>query len=741
MYVRISIDGGILGKIKVRFKATFLKDDSGVQDELANFKALIDNQSRITEATTLEHILSTEENTAELLRTQYMSSEKLTKVETGVNVLVADMNDRKTERLSSIRAETIEKVLSISRESYQEDKLTLQRMKDELLQGSSRWLLDQTDYKDWMSQRTDSDLFLFIAGDPRTGKSFLLASIDNDLHNNNPDVAVAYHAFTGRDGKSARDRNDNDLISALKSMAFQIAQQNKTYAKEILGMKDTDLKPLETHQLWTKLKFSNYFDSKESVDIVLMFDGLDELPEHSARKFLELLRNAGRSATESRKIRPRIVATGRETTFEAFAANTTIFSTSEKNQSDLSLFLEQELNKAEDLQGQHIEMKDLLKTIRADLPLVARGSFSSVQQKLARIREAVESDAYLDDLTKIIWQDPAQDLDKIAQKIISDCYATSNSHDVKQLNELLSWTIFGCITFNIEELRAALFLSSGRSPLQPFEKKLRKRYARIFCLNGPYVLAEQSISDYLVQTCGTTAPSHTAASDLNGARVTMTVLINQADLRTTQQFLWDLTERVGIGRFDFFTANAEAASKGVIRCTEADSHHHIAEQLLKLLNEEPDDKTKEMVDYALNHLPWHIQKVMEALKEGNLGVAVQKAIAQRLVDLLNDVDAIEKFWDASKFWGVDWIDEEAVNTFRRWLTDKETITQLEPKERRWVKQHTADSEGKAGFFKPFTLMMCKRWLQDRMWDPYSSFRWIDRFMQTVSRICVYQALT
>ena len=684
----------------------------------------------------------------ELLRSQYISSEKLSNVETGVNVLVADMNDRKTERLISLRAETIEKILSMRRESYQDDRMTLQKMKEELFEGSSQWLLEQTDYKDWINQRTDADPVLFIAGEPRTGKSFLLASIDEDVRKSNPDIAVAYHAFTGRDGKSTRDKNDNELVSALKSMALQIANQNKTYAKEIEGMKDTDFKPSEAQkeigesQIWTKLKFSNYFDSKESIDIVLMFDGLDEVPEHSARKFLELLRSEGRSAIEAHKMRPRIVVTGRE----AFAADSTVFFTAENNQPDIKLFLERELSKAEDLQGQHVEMKDLLKTIRSELPLVAKGSFSSVQQKLARLREAVESDAYLDDLTKIIEQDPAEDLDKIAQKIISDCYAASTAHDVKQLNELLSWTTFGRSMFSIEELRAALFLSSGRSPLQPFEKKLRKKYARIFAIDGRYVTAEQTITDYVLQTSSTIVSNNAAVSDLNGAKITMTISINEADLRTTQQFLWDLTERVGIGRFDFFTANTEASSKGIIRCNEADSHHHIAEQLLKLLNDEPNVKTNDLVEYALNCLPLHLQKVKEALNKGQLGVVARKSIAKRLVDLLSDIDAIEKFWDASKFWGVapttsDWIDNEAVDTIRDWLTDEATIALLEPKERRWAKQHTADSEGKAGFFKPFTLMMCRRWLQDRTWDPYSSFDWIDKFIKMVSRFCVCQPLT
>ena len=120
----------------------------------------------------------------------------------------------------------------------------------------------------------------------------------------------------------------------------------------------------------------------------------------------------------------------------------------------------------------------------------------------------------------------------------------------------------------------------------------------------------------------------------------MTVPINNGDLRNTQQFLWDLTERVGVGHFDFFTAHIEAISKGVIQCSEAESHALISEQLLKLLNDEPLDKTEALIKYALAYLPSHLEKVIDKLKEEKLGVAARKAIAKRLVDLLSDVDTI-----------------------------------------------------------------------------------------------------
>jgi hypothetical protein len=166
-----SIDGGVLHQIKIGAKVTFLNDDSGVKSELTKFQALIDKQSRVTEATTLQHVLANEKNTVEILKSQFLSSEKLKGMETGVNVLVADMNDRKTERITSERVEAIAKKLSMTGESVQEAKVALQTMRESRLEGSAQWLLGHPDYKEWITPDTDSIPLLLLSGDTKTGKS------------------------------------------------------------------------------------------------------------------------------------------------------------------------------------------------------------------------------------------------------------------------------------------------------------------------------------------------------------------------------------------------------------------------------------------------------------------------------------------------------------------------------------------------------------------------------------------
>jgi hypothetical protein len=60
------------------------------------------------------------------------------------------------------------------------------------------------------------------------------------------------------------------------------------------------------------------------------------------------------------------------------------------------------------------------------------------------------------------------------------------------------------------------------------------------------------------------------------------------------------------------------------------------------------------------------------------------------------------------------------------------MKQLDPKERRWVRQHIGESVGKGEFYKPITLMVARRWLQDRTWNALDTFEWVDNFITLVS---------
>ncbi|KIX97484.1 uncharacterized protein Z520_06936 [Fonsecaea multimorphosa CBS 102226] len=728
------IEGGVLHQIKIGAKITFLNDDSGVKSELAKFKALIEKQSRVTEAITLQHVLSSEEKIVQVLNAQYENAEKLGKLESGMDIMVADVSDRKMHMILSERLEAMSRMLSTTTQSAQEARKAMLFMRDNLLTGSAQWVLEHEDYTDWKTAEADAIPLLLLSGEKNTGKSFLLAAIEEDLRKTNTDVSIAYYEFTKREAKSTREKHKEDAVTAMKSMSLQLAGQYKQYATEMAGLKD-DFKPPESKEKdmweklwWDKLQFSKYPQTKEKADFVLMFDGLEDLSESNCAKLIKMLKAVRDESRASGKVirqHIRIIATASPKVFKD--SPITPIEIADHNLSDIKMYIEDELRKDEILQGQHVEMLDLLKAIRTTLPQVAMGSYSVVQQKLERIREAVDSDAYLDDVQTILSENPADDLGKLARKVVNDLNATLKPHDIDQLNELLHWGIFGYEYFAVDQLRATVFLNSGKASLQPFERKLKEKYARILHVNDDRVEVDTDIENLFRSRDSSVTPAATVA-DLDTARISMTISINQADLRTVQQFFWDLTDGLRTGRFEFSADSSNIGGKGVIQTDEVRASYYLSDQLLKLLNDEPHEKTQCLVPYALTYLTYHLLKVKESLEEGWLGTSERRIIAKRLVDLLSDVDGIEKFWDARNELSPNWIDRDQVETVRSLLKDEKTIDVLQPKERRWVKFYTADSEGKAGIYKPITLMVARHWLRDRSWEVYAAYNWIRKYV-------------
>ncbi|KAF7954533.1 hypothetical protein EAE96_005653 [Botrytis aclada] len=86
-----------------------------------------------------------------------------------------------------------------------------------------------------------------------------------------------------------------------------------------------------------------------------------------------------------------------------------------------------------------------------------------------------------------------------------------------------------------------------------------------------------------------------------------------------------------------------------------------------------------------------------------------------------------------------WWDPESVKIIQDFIKDENTIVQLGPRERRWVKEHTR-SEEKADFYRPITLMVAKKWLRDpsRTCNPYQAYKWVDSFvdMEKLNADCI-----
>ncbi|KAF7889590.1 uncharacterized protein EAF02_002005 [Botrytis sinoallii] len=737
------IDGGKLVKVKTVLKVTFLKDDSGVKDELRNFKELITKQNELTGVITLKTVLDNSAGIDKVLKRQDSISEKQSHIADGVTYVKDDIKAQKDEKIISDRVEKISRLLSIPQGLVKSNVANeeLKEIRKQFPEDGFKWLSRVNDYDEWLRLSSDSAprspfRLLFVSGAFKTGKSCLVASIEEDLRNKKiANLAIAYHAFTGVDSKSTKTASKDDVVHALKSMALQLATQNKAYAAALSQLKKKIFRISDTQecsavqQWWDKLRFAKDPENQEPLNIFLLLDGLDQLSEDNADNFLEVLRKSSTSLAKENRLQLRILVTG---IIDSNNRNLHIRIT-DHTMDDIKSFIEQELKRLHSLQGQDVEMKRLRQSIREKLPKVADGSFSIITQKLARIVEAVKSDAYSDDIEAILDQDPSEDPDKMAQKIITDLNTSLSARDIRQLNEILDWALFGYRYFSIDQIRAALWLNSGKLPVQPLERKLKEKFVNVFTdlEHNTVSVYEPIVRLFTDSDSRLTSMGKISAYDIETGRISMTLSVHRADLYSVQRFFWDLTEKIGIGKFDFSPNNSGNESKIDINSTPVQANFHITEKLLKLLNDEPNEITEPLVEYALEWLPRHIREVKEALlsDEGEIEGPTIRVIAKRLVDLLSDVEAIERFWNTTESIHESWWDSDNVKSIRDFIKDERTVAQLEPRERRWVKQHTRAKEN-VDFYRPITLMVAKKWLRDpsRTCSPYHAYKWVDSFL-------------
>jgi len=744
------LDGGKRTYIKTGIKAVLFRDDSGVQSALNDFRSLIQNQSAVTEAVTLGHVMSMEKGLGDLLATASVTGKIVGHVSEGMDELVAAESDRKIERMTREYSLAVAKRLSLEPDAHRESEKVLNRMRRESVQNCGVWLQDIPCYKRWIDPASDADPLLLISGNRRSGKSYLVSSIVEELEEAQRDgakiatkLAIAYTFFERREEKSKKDGGGDhkSVAMALRSMALKLADQHMVYLKELASTrdskKDSAFKSPSPKELWDALKFSS---PRSDVIYVLIFDGLDHLSDPVAEELLQVLAEQGRSSPASsgsakvERPRLRILATGRPETFKSFPSSPG-FDVSLLNTSDIKEFIERELKNDVLLKEQNVEMVEVTKFIRARLPEVARGDYSIVQQKLERIKEAVAADEYSDTIKSILDESPDQDKTKRAAKVISDLNASLKAQDVKQLNEILMWVIYGLEYLSIDQLRTALWLKSRKSPVQPFDKKLKGKYAKVLYVgDNDKVFVRGDVSGFLQDSTSPRAAS-LVFKDALKPKITMTISINNADRDAVKKFFWDLSERIAFEKYPFDESDAKIEEKGVIGVNMIDSHFDIAEQCLELLNDEPDEKTAVLVPYALENLAAHLRELVDLRNDadgGGLEPGEKKAILKGLLTLLSDIDATEKHWRTGHGLRAYWLEnKENVSAIETWLNDPKALDLLEPRDKRSLKRVLEHSEGHGGYWRPLTLAISRQWLQGREWDVKEAFDWIEGFITMV----------
>jgi len=362
----------------------------------------------------------------------------------------------KSVRLDHVR--TILNYTTTAQDRFDEIKRTR-------ISESGRWIENEKLFQQWLSHKYP---ILWVSGGPGFGKSFLTSSLIDATrkeHNKQGD-AVAYFFFRDKDSQTV------SLLQALKDMAYQIAQADKSYADTIAEFDVNDLTSIES--AWRCL-FSQYYRANGGNHAYIFLDGIDEALVEDRKILFELLVATQKMEALSRLHvvmlgQPQII----DEILEKLEDPMTIYVTRDKNRADLQRYIEHEIARSRALRSVTPSLK---LEIRAVLSNKAEGMFEWVRLMLVELNKKSRESTIRDAL-----QQGPRGLNAMLQHVIEAHSRTLEEEDAGDLTEMLTWVAFAREPLTLSELNEILSMKANGSPVINLENKLRETFASFFLL-------------------------------------------------------------------------------------------------------------------------------------------------------------------------------------------------------------------------------------------------------------------
>ena len=752
------LGGGKLHTFKTMTKIALFDNDSGIRAKLDDFRILVNHQSQISDAVTLEHVLKAEHDTSNSFKDlfsmlneeaeksrkqmQYLqdTSDNVKIIKAGQDVLLKESSERESEKRLKEELEAIYKKLSVAPEKLPSfDQLD---RKEGLVPGSGSWIKENEMYKSWADVESDYASPLVLGGANGSGKSCLAFTLCNDYRNRlstdngvSTHIPVAWYDFaktSKKDKKSSTTEDDDIVREAIKSMAAQIAKSSDFSFRTKLTstLKDASLMKGASVQtlLTTLFPFSGTKDTP-SMRFVLLFDSLDQLTDSAAKQLLEAVLGLPAS-------RARVVLTGTTEKFES-CRNVNeedaeeplpLIRVEEQNESDIAAFIEQQLIEKKALQGDGPEFVKIVERIRAKLPQIANGNFDNVSQVINRVTEAIESGAYMDDIDVLIEDGVIKDATAMVKANVKELNDSLSVQEIEQLNDLLAWALYAYAWLSVPGMTAALFIRTKRVLLQSLEDKITSKYSSILQIhNEAGVMSSVRIRNedfqiYFGNSPRRRKPTAQIEEGNTDPKISMTIRIDSIPLSKVQRFFWDLNEELVMNKFSFAAANSVSEPTLQVGANAIDSHLLITSRIFEILLNPPNDETSTLSNYALTHLMDHLETLQEM--NGDVEIAERAEIVDSMITLFQSGDTLEQHLTSEFLTDAYWL-HSGIKTIQSWLNDSAAVQKLNRKPAGWCRRATED---KMLPMQELAAKLARQWLWDRsrVWnEPYA---WINVYV-------------
>lgn len=130
---------------------------------------------------TLENVLRSRKELAQILFIASESGKKLQDVSVGVEILATAEKNRKLEDITKDQQKKIQKKLLISNDTAQVSKTVCNELWTNSVQRTGSWVREIPAYMNWADATSDANPLLLLTGDTNSGKSFLVSAMIHEL--------------------------------------------------------------------------------------------------------------------------------------------------------------------------------------------------------------------------------------------------------------------------------------------------------------------------------------------------------------------------------------------------------------------------------------------------------------------------------------------------------------------------------------------------------------------------------
>lgn len=473
------------GRVHEYLKSVYLGKDREISNEIATLRRLSETEARMVGALTLSTTTRTEQQVnnavvvlSEVNTSVHDTNAGILQLRDQVSSLVIKMNEMKTESRSDVEEKQLSKIRMALSPSVTPEEI-YRGIVGKKVPGTGDWVHEERFFKSWLDREKP---ILWISGGPGAGKSYLSSNIIQLLIKLHPQrvqassrVSVAYYFCKDYD-PALRSFN-----KALRTLAFQICQNDPIYAKYVAGVCAFPEDIKSTESLWQKL-FLEYYSGDDTQGMVyILIDGMDEAFEQERTTFLELLKSLQQTGISGGKERIQILMVGRpELSYDIEqaieGALPIIFVSAVKNAPDIQSYVTTKVSKERNLRRISTGLRDEIVT---ELTNRADGMFLWVDLMLKEVaskHKEIQMRQALQEAPKGLFETIQHTLDRIREDL--------SEEDAKDFEILLSWVTCAKRPFMLGELEDILKLTSkdGEGVVY-LEGELRKRYASFFNVN------------------------------------------------------------------------------------------------------------------------------------------------------------------------------------------------------------------------------------------------------------------